>query len=143
MANVMYNSFKRDVLKALINCEADTIKVMLVGSGYTFDIDAHQKRSHVVAHEVSGLNYPAGGVVLANKTVTIDTDTDKAIFNADDAVIANATIAGAVGAIVYKSRGGVASADELICYNQFAIPSSSTNGNFVINIDAIGVLQLG
>jgi hypothetical protein len=141
MANVMYNSAKRDFLKAVINCETDTIKVMLVGAGYTFDIDAHQKRSHVIAHEITGAGYTAGGVALANKTVTIDTDTDKAIFNADDPVIPNATIPGAVGAVVYKSRGGAASADELICYNQFPEPAFSTNGNFVINIAPIGVLQ--
>jgi len=142
MANVMYNSFKRDVLKALINCEADTIKVMLVGAGYTQNIDTHTKRSDIT-NEIVGAGYTAGGVALANKSVTIDLATNKAIFNADDVTIPNATISGAIGAVVYKSRGGAASADELICYNEFAAPASSTNGNFVINIDPIGVLQLG
>jgi hypothetical protein len=142
MANIIYNSFKRDILKALINCETDTIKVMLVGASYTFNVDTHEKRSDVVAHEVSGAGYPAGGVPLVSKTVTLDLPNNEAVFDADNPVISTATISNAVGAVVYKSRGGAASADELICYNEFAAPASSTSGDFTININANGVCRV-
>jgi hypothetical protein len=142
MANTIYNSFKRDLLLALINCQADTIKVMLVGPSYTFDVDAHEKRSDVIAHEVSGPGYTAGGVALTAKTVTLDLPNNQAVFDADNPVITSTTITGAIGAIVYKARGGAASADELICYNEFAAPASSTSGDFTININVNGVARV-
>ena len=110
MANQIFNSFKRDVINGSIDLDTDTIKLMLVTSSYTPNIDTHTKRSDVT-NEVTGTGYTAGGVALANKTVTVNTTTDKGVFDADDVTISTATIT-ARGAVLYKSRGGASSADE-------------------------------
>lgn len=140
MADVIYNSFKRDIMNGSIDLDTDTIKVMLVTSTYTPDQDAHTKRSNIT-NEVSGTNYTAGGTALANKAVTADNTDNEGVFDADDVSWATSTIT-ARGAVLYKSRGGVDTADELICYLDFGSDKISTAGTFTIQWNAEGILNL-
>ena len=141
MANAIFNSFKRDIANGSINLATDAVKIMLVGSAYTPNIDTHTKRSDVT-NEVSGTGYTAGGIALVNKTVTMNTTSDKGVFDADDLTISNATIT-ARGAVLYKARGGASSADELIAYLDFGADITSTAGNFNIAFDANGIITIG
>jgi len=140
MANVLYNSFKRDIANGSIDLDTDTIKLLLVTSAYVPNIDTHTKRSDIT-NEVVGAGYTAGGVVLANKTVTVNNTTDKGVFDADDITIPNATIT-ARGGVLYKSRGGAATADELIGYLDFLTDIPSGGGNFFVGFDATGILTI-
>lgn len=140
MANLIYNSFKRDVMNGSIDLDTDTVKVMLVTSAYTPDQDAHDKRDDVT-NEVSGAGYTAGGATLANKTVTADNTDNEGVFDADDVSWASSTIT-ARGAVLYKARGGAASADELIAYIDFGSDIVSTGGTFLITWNAEGILNL-
>lgn len=140
MADVIYNSFKRDVANGSIDLDTDTIKVMLVTSTYTPDQDLHTKRSDVT-NEVSGTGYSAGGATLANKTVTADNTNNRAAFDADDVTWASSSIT-ARAAVLYKSRGGAATADELIAYIDFGSDKVSSSGNFTIQWGANGILLL-
>lgn len=141
MANAIFNSFKRDIANGSINLATDAVKIMLVGSAYTPNIDTHAKRSDVT-NEVSGAGYTAGGVALVNKAVTMNTTSDKGVFDADDITLSNATIT-ARGAVLYKARGGASSADELIAYLDFGADITSTAGNFNIAFDANGIITIG
>lgn len=140
MASVIYNSFKRDIMNGAIDLDTDTIKVMLVTSVYTADQDAHTKRSDIT-NEVSGTGYSAGGSALATKVVSADNTDNEGVFDADDLSWTTATIT-ARGAVLYKSRGGVSSADELICYIDFGSDIVSTGGTFLISWAAEGILNL-
>lgn len=140
MADVIYNSFKRDIMNGSIDLDTDTIKVMLVTSTYTPDQDAHTKRSDIT-NEVSGTGYSAGGAALANKVVSVDNTDNEGVFDADDLTWASSTIT-ARGAVLYKSRGGASTADELICYIDFTTDKSSSSGNFTIQWGAEGILNL-
>lgn len=139
MADVIYNSFKRDIANGGIDLDTDTIKVMLVTSAYTADQDAHTKRSDVT-NEVSGTGYTAGGASLANKSVTADNTNNRGVFDADDVTWSTSTIT-ARGAVLYKSTG-TASTDNLICYIDFGADKTSTAGNFTIQWNASGILTL-
>ena len=141
MPNLIYNSTHVDLMKGNINFEADNIKVMVVTSAYVPNQDTHTKRSHVT-NEVTGAGYTAGGVSLTGKTVTQDNTANKGVFDADDAVIPSVTISGS-GAVIYKSRGGAASADELIGYIDFGEVKTSTNGNFAIQFPVEGIYRNG
>lgn len=140
MASVIYNSFKRDIMNGALDLDTDTIKVMLVTSSYTADQDAHTKRSDIT-NEVSGTGYSAGGASLANKAVTADNTDNEGVFDADDLTWSTATIT-ARGAVLYKSRGGASSADELICYIDFGADKSSSAGNFTLQWDSEGIINL-
>lgn len=67
MADVIYNSFKRDVMNGSIDLDTDTIKVKLVTSAYTPNQDTHTKVSDVTS-EVTGSGYTSGGKALSGKT---------------------------------------------------------------------------
>ena len=142
MANAIYNSFLRDIQNGSIDLDTDTIKMMLVTSAYVPNIDTHTKRSDVT-NEVSGAGYTAGGFTLAGKTVTQNNTTNQGVFDADDIVAPNITLTDCAGAVLYKSRGGASSADELITYLEFPSPVTMTNGNFTIPFNVNGILTLG
>lgn len=141
MANAFYNSAKRDLMNGSIDLDTDTIHVALVTSSYTADIDAHAKFSDIT-NEVSGTGYTAGGAALTSKTVASDNTNNRGVFDAADLSWSSATIT-ARGAVVYKKRGGAASADELICYVDFGADKTSTAGTFTIQWHADGILYLG
>ncbi len=137
MATV-YNSYKEAQQRGTIDLVNDTIKVILV-NGYTVDPDNHQYYSDVQSSEVSGTGYTTGGQALANKTITIDTVNDKAIFDADDVSWLNSTIS-ADGCIIYKDTGDPLTSP-LICYMPFGSVISSNNTEFKIQWSANGILQ--
>ena len=140
MADLVYNSFKADIMNGNIDLDTDTIGVMLVTSAYTPNVDTHEKRSDVT-NEVVGTGYTTKGKDLTSKVVAIDDANDRGTFDADDLTWASSTIT-ARGAVIYKNRGGAASADELIGYWDFGSDKVSSNGDFTINVNAIGVLTL-
>lgn len=141
MASVIYNSFKRDIANGSIDLDTDTIKVMLVTSSYSPNIDTHDKRDDVTNEVANGNGYTTGGATLAGKAVTVDNTNDRAIFDADNVVWSTATIT-ARGAVLYKSRGGASSADELICYIDFGSDITSTAADFTLAFNATGIIAL-
>lgn len=139
MADIIYNSFKKKIMDGSIDLDTDTIKVALVTSAYTPDQDAHDFFDDVT-NEVSGTGYSAGGASLANKAVTADNTDNEGVFDADDVTWSTSTIT-ARGAVIYKSTG-TASTSALICYLDFGSDKTSTAGNFTIQWNAEGILNL-
>jgi hypothetical protein len=127
MASLIYNSAIDDMARGAIDWDTDSFKVMLVTSTYSPDKDTHLKRS-AVTNEVTGTGYTAGGVTTAC-TVTKDTANDKVTIVFAAASWASSTIT-ARGAVYYKSRGGLSSADELVAYNDFGSNITTSNGTF-------------
>lgn len=140
MANALYNSFKFDNANGNIDLNTDTFKIMLVTSAYTPDIDTHAKRSDVT-NEVSGPGYSAGGATLTSVTSTQDNTNDRLVWDAADATWSSSTLT-ARGAVIYKSRGGASTADELVCYLDFGADITSTAGTFTVAFNATGILTL-
>jgi hypothetical protein len=81
MASFVYHNAKELILNGGIDLLSDTIKLMLLGSGYTPSA-SHSLKSDVSAYEISGTGYTAGGAALANKSVARTGATAK--FDADD-----------------------------------------------------------
>jgi len=140
MASVFFNNAKKYFANGAVDWDTDTIKCMLTTSSYSPNIDTHDFRDDVT-NEVSGTGYSAGGTALANKTVTADTTNDRAVLDADDTSWATATIT-ARYAVLYKSRGGASSADELIAAIDFGSDIASTGGTFLITWSSNGILTL-
>lgn len=138
MANAIYNSFKRDIMNGGIDLDTDTIKVALVTSTYTPNIDTHDNFDDIT-NEVTGTGYTAGGATLS-VTVSADTTDDEGVFDATDVTWSSSTIT-ARGAVIYKSTG-TASTSKLICYIDFGEDKVSSAGNFVITWAAEGIINL-
>lgn len=134
MASLIYNSCIDDMARNNIDFDTDVFRAMLVTSSYVPDKDIHTKRSNVT-NEVTGTGYTTGGTI-STVTVTKNTTLDKVVIEFS-AVSWPASTITARGCVYYKSRGGVASADELIAYNDFGVDTSSTGGAFSISSSTI------
>lgn len=70
MPSGMYLPGVAALLSGGIDFDSDTLKVSLLTSSYTPDLDAHDFFDDVSAYEVSGTGYTTGGASLANASVT-------------------------------------------------------------------------
>ena len=134
MASLIYNSAIDDMARGAIDFDTDTFKTLLVTSSYTPNKDTHDKRDDVT-NEVTGTGYTAGGVTTAC-TVTKDTANDKVTLVFAAATWSSSTIT-ARAAVIYKSRGGASSADELVAYVDFNGDVSSSSSTFTVSASTI------
>jgi hypothetical protein len=146
MASAVYNTFKGRLLgdntdvASAINLKSDTIKLMLLSSAYSLNVDSHKFYSDISANEVANSgSYAAGGGTL---TTAISTDTvdDEGVFDATDISFTSATIAARYAAI-YKSTG-TGSTSALILLIDFGSVQTSTAGTFAITFASEGILNL-
>lgn len=147
MASVIPNSFKGRLMgdtaqiSTAINLASDTIKLMLLTSSYTPDIDADVFIDDVSANEVPASGtYSAGGATLTKSSSTDDTDNE-GVFDAADVSFTTATIS-ARYAVIYKDTG-TPSTSPIIAVIDFGSVQNSTNGTFTITFDSEGILNLG
>jgi hypothetical protein len=137
MASKLFDSFQDDVDRGNIVPSVDTFKRMLISAAGVAAVNAGtmSKRSDFTSYEVTGSGYVAGGSTCA-ATVTKDATNHRNEISFAQTTWASSTIT-AAGSIVYKSRGGVASADELVLCNDFGGNVSSSGGPFTVNADTI------
>jgi deoxyribose-phosphate aldolase len=137
MASLIFNSFWEDLARGAIDLDTDTFKVLLTTSAYTEDKDTHTKRS-AVTNEVTGTGYSAGGNTLSALTITKDTANDRLDVTFPSTSWSSSTIT-ARKAVIYKSRGGASSADELVAVIDFGSDVVSSSGTFSLNSSLIRV----
>jgi hypothetical protein len=118
-----------------IDLDTDTFKVLLTTSAYTPDQDAHDFRNDVT-NEVSGTGYTAGGNAVTVSSVTYDSASNQVRIVFADVTWPASTIT-ARTAVIYKSRGGASSADELLAYVTEATDISSTGATFTLDFPAV------
>lgn len=137
MASFVYNSFWEDLGKGDIDLPVDTFKLLLVTSSYTANKDTHTRRDDITNEVANGNGYTTGGVTVV-PTVTVDTGADTITYTFPASSWAASTIT-AAGAVMYKSRGGASSADELLFYNDFGGNVSSSNATFTVSAATIEI----
>jgi hypothetical protein len=137
----VYGSAVAHLGDADIDWVADTIKIMLVTSSYTPDLDAHDFRNDVT-NEVSGTGYTAGGATLSGKAVTVVGGSNETQFDADNVTWTGLDLSSAARyAVLYKARGGASSADELIGYVDLDSDRDPNGGNLTITWPSDGVFK--
>ena len=141
MASKLYGSFLLKALNKEIDWDTDTIKVALLTSSYTPNQDTHDYFDDVVANEVSGTGYTAGGNTLASKTITYDGATNKVVLDAADTTWSSSTIT-ARYAVVYDASPATNATRPIIGYVDFGSDQSSSSGNFTITWDATGIVVI-
>lgn len=129
MATLIYNSFFEDLARGAIDLDTDTFRVLLTTSTYSENKDTHLKRSDVT-NEVTGTGYTAAGNT-ATITVTKDTVNDRLDVTLGGTTWPTSTMT-AQKAVYYKSRGGAASADELVAVIDNGSDVTSTGATFTL-----------
>lgn len=141
MADALYNKGKFELMSGNIDFDANTLKVALVTSSYTPNIDTHHYYSDLTNEVANGNGYTTGGATLASVTVTEDDTNDRAYLDAADLTWSTSTIT-ARGAVLYKDTG-VTTTSPLIAYFDFGTDKSSSSGDFTIQWNASGILEVG
>ena len=139
---VFYNVYKKNSLSSFIDevTVAGTVKVALTTSTYTPDIDAHLDFADIT-NEITSDNYTAGGVDLANGTVTQDDTDDEGVYDADDATWGTLTATPRY-AILYKNSGTAASSP-LMAYVNFGQDEALTADDLTLVWNAEGIINVG
>lgn len=126
-----------NLLKAKADLSAVTIKVMLATSSYTVNKNAHDYRNDIT-NEVSVTGYTAGGVTLANSTITLNNNI--ITIDGDDVSWSITGTLTARYAILYVSTGDSAT-DLLLGYVDFGADVTAIDGAFKITWNANGILK--
>lgn len=132
-------------LKAAFNKEidwdTDAIKLMLCSSSYVPDQDAHDYKNDVT-NEVTGTNWAAGGVTLANCTLTYTGATNVLKLDADDVSVSNVTLTGGRVAVIYDSSPETDATRPLIGYAVLDSDLSPNAGPLTITFDSAGIFTI-
>lgn len=140
MASIVYTSLAHDLCRSKINFDAtanpsDLFKMMLLNSSYTPDKD-HSRRSNVVAFEVVGQGYVAGGKQIIPVLQNVDTANDDVEISFQAVIWPQSTITARYG-VVYKARQQTPDKpeeDELIGCVDFLNDISSNNDSFIAEV---------
>jgi hypothetical protein len=139
MASGIYNIFKSEIMKKTVDMVNDTIKIMLLNNSHSFNAD-HDEKADIVANEISGTGYTAGGATLGSKAVTVDNTDDEGVFDAADASWTSASFT-AYHAVIYDDTL-TSPADMLICSIDFGGAQTVTAGTFQITFAAEGIINI-
>ncbi len=140
MASFFYDSFWNDLFAGNVAPETDTTYMMLATSSYSPNKSTNAKRSDVT-NEASGTGYTTGGQSVTTTITNASSGTsDLLTVGFADVSWTTATITAAY-AVVYKHRGGAASADNLYCLIDFGGTFSSVAGTFTVHMSTAFGLQ--
>lgn len=138
MASLNFNKGIEAWARGAIDFDSDTFKCMLVTSSYSPDKDAHDFRNDVT-NEVSGTGYSTGGTTVT-ATISVDTANDRVEVTYSNPSWASASFT-ARGAVIYKSRGGASSADEILHYVDFGSDIVVSGGTFALTFSSTFRIQ--
>jgi hypothetical protein len=144
MASGIYQLFKLGQFNgaAVVDFDTDTLKVMLVSSAYTADLNAHDFANDVT-NEVSVSGYSAGGKALTGLTAVSDSANGWCNIDASDIAwsIPSGSTLTARAAVLYKSLATL-TLSPLIAYIDFGSDQVASNGNLTIQWSSAGYLRV-
>lgn len=133
MVSNVYNSCIVDMAHGRLDYSLDIFKVMLVTEKYAFDQRGHRRRSDV-QHEAVGTGYTSGGAVV-RVFISAPEDIEGVAIEFGSAEWTRASVV-ARGCVVYKSRGGLPTDDELVAFVDFGKDVASTDAAFTVSFSA-------
>lgn len=140
MSSVVYDNFLNDILTGSYDVTGATFNCLLV-NGYSPSKGTDHYRSDVDTFEVTGsAGYTGGGQAVAC-TMTLNPTTHQLTLAFASPSWASSSIA-ATGAVIYHSRGGSDTADELVAYLDFGGLETSVNNTFTVTIGNPLTIQL-
>lgn len=133
MASLIYDHAVAHNVKGEIDFDTDAFKVLLISSSYTPNKGTDDSRNDIVANEITGTGYVAGGT-SSTATTSLDTSNHRVDVSFSNVSWATATIT-ARAAVIYKNSGSAAT-DWLIAYVDFGSDVSSTNAAFAVTFSS-------
>lgn len=136
----VYNHAKELILLGDVHFDSDSFKIILLGSGYSFNPDGNNGYANVSANEITATGYTAAGKALGSLTVTQNDTGDYAKWDAADVTWTSLAATTVAHAVIYDDTITTAPADPLIC--RFEIATNPNGGNYQLAFNSGGILQL-
>lgn len=133
MASFLYDSFIHDLASGQVDLDTDTFKLMLATSTYTPSKSAHNRRDDITNEVAAAGGYSTGGAAATVTLTAASGNSDIELYNMADVSWATSTITARYG-VLYKSRGGASSSDELVALLDFGSDKSSSGGTFTVHM---------
>lgn len=130
MVSYPSNKIKYLLATKVIDFANDVFKIILMQSGFTFNIDDHEDYADVLASELATANgYTQGGNTLAGVSVTEDDADDRTeiTWNNTTWTAAGGAIGPTPGAIIYDDTVA-APADAIVGYIDFGGDQTQSDG---------------
>jgi hypothetical protein len=150
MSSIVYTTFKGRLFDspASIDLANDTFRVILLSAAYP-SVAASAEQSHVGYSDVSayeivgatGYTISAGQLMTGLSAYT-NIGTNQARWTANNVIWTTSTITAAYATIVDSSRPTAGNGGQLVCTIDFGGNKSSSNGDFTIQWNANGILNL-
>lgn len=147
MASNWYTKAIEDIMDGTIDLAADTLKVMLVTSAYTFDRD-HELvdaggANDLVDAELSGTGYAggwggSGRKTLGSKSITTDHSNNRAVLDAADSIWTGINAGTPVAAVIIKEGGSDDTTSRPILYMGFTGVATS-GGDLTVSWNSTGI----
>ena len=137
----LYSKCPYNLLKKLISdlsSGSTALKVMLTTSAYTPDQESHDFKDDIT-NEITGTGYTAGGAEITSKSVTEASKVTT--LDGADVTWAASTIT-ARRAVIYDATPATDATRALLAYIDFGEEQSSSNGNFTIQWNTLGIITL-
>lgn len=127
--------------KGNVDLDTDTFKLTLHTDTYTPNQDTHDYYDDATNELSTASGYTSGGVALSSTALSYDSTTNQVRWDfADPSWAFTGSQTWRYG-VIRKSRGGAASADELLCY--LAWDSNQTvSTTYTLTIDSLGLLYI-
>jgi hypothetical protein len=132
---VPFSKYLVNTLKADIDHDTITVKVMLLATAASPNADTHDFLDDLVANEVTGTNWAAGGQTVT-LTVTEDAASDQVRVELSDISVNTVTLTDGKHALVYNSTPGTNATRHLIGYVTFDTALAPTAGTLAITFPA-------
>lgn len=133
MANGVFNNGKTEIAKATTDLDGSTLKVMLVNSSYTLDVDQQFiDNGSAAANDPKNREITVGGYArqtLTTKVVTQDLTNDFAWLGADNPVFSSLVAGQTIGGAVLFRDTGTDTTCPLIAF--YDLTDTATNGGNV------------
>lgn len=133
MASGMFNKAKES---GAVDWDADTIKWLLVGTGYVHDPDVDFV-SGVTANELSGTGYARKTLAA---TTTLDDTNDKVIHDAPDQTYTGADFGTVHGGIAYKEVTDDTDSVPIV-YVELSSDVTTNGGDFTFQMPSGGLYE--
>ena len=134
-----YGKLWDHIFQKRIDIDSDSIKVALLTSSYTPDLDAHDYFDDVTSYQVTATGYTSGGVALGSVSWTYDSGTNTYTFDAADP---SWTITGSCTAryaVVYDSTPATDATRPLMFLINLGEDKTATDGTFKLTLNASGL----
>jgi len=140
-SSVVMKNYKKLLFQGNIDMDSNTFYVSLLNGTSAIATSAFESMisfSAAQIYETSGTGYTANGIALTANDISLNGST--AIWDCLDVTWSNSTIS-SDGCVIYRLVTN-ANDSPLVCYLSFSGVQSSTNGDFTLQWNSLGILNL-